>query len=108
MKSRILHLSPARRRGILFAAVLALGLVAAPLHFFIAPAAAQLVSARDRPDRPDRPDRSKPRRFTGPTSSQPLALTADDAFLVVANPDNNSVTFFDVSNDRNRDEQPSY
>jgi DNA-binding beta-propeller fold protein YncE len=32
-------------------------------------------------------------RFVGPTSSQPLALTADNAFLVVANPDNNSVTF---------------
>src|SRR5581483_7388125 len=41
-------------------------------------------------------------RFAGPTSSQPLALTADDAFLVVANPDNNSVTFFDVRAGRNR------
>src|SRR5262245_39480703 len=41
-------------------------------------------------------------RFVGPTSSQPLALTADDAFMVVANPDNNSVTFFDLRNDRNR------
>lgn len=41
-------------------------------------------------------------RFSGPTSSQPLALTADDAFLVVANPDNNSVSFFDVRFDRNR------
>jgi YVTN family beta-propeller protein len=35
-------------------------------------------------------------------SSQPLALTADDAFLVMANPDNNSVTFFDVRDDHNR------
>src|SRR5438105_14817033 len=35
-------------------------------------------------------------RFTGPTSSQPLALSADDSLLAVANPDNNSVTFFDV------------
>ena len=43
-----------------------------------------------------------PLRFAGPTSSQPLALTADDGFLVVANPDNNSVTFFDVRGDRNR------
>lgn len=43
-----------------------------------------------------------PVRFDGPTSSQPLALTADDAFLAVANPDNNSVTFFDVRGDRNR------
>ena len=41
-------------------------------------------------------------RFVGPTSSQTLALTANDAFLVVANPDNNSVTFFDVRQDRNR------
>jgi YVTN family beta-propeller protein len=41
-------------------------------------------------------------RFAGSTSSQPLALTADDAFLVVANPDNDSVTFFDVRDDRNR------
>jgi YVTN family beta-propeller protein len=37
------------------------------------------------------------KRFTGPTSSQPLALTANDAFLVVANEDNNSVTFFEVT-----------
>ncbi|MGJ5819544.1 beta-propeller fold lactonase family protein [Paludibaculum fermentans] len=43
-----------------------------------------------------------PTLFSGPTSSQPLALTADDAFLVVANPDNNSVSFFDLRQDRNR------
>ena len=41
-------------------------------------------------------------RFTGPTSSQPLAITADDSFMVVANPDNNSVSFFDLRFDRNR------
>ncbi len=41
-------------------------------------------------------------RFVGPTASQPLALSADGAFLVVANPDNNSVSFFDLRNDRNR------
>jgi YVTN family beta-propeller protein len=41
-------------------------------------------------------------RFGGPTSSQPLALTAKDDFLVVANPDNNSVTFIDTREDRNR------
>jgi len=41
-------------------------------------------------------------RFVGPTSSQPLALTANDAFLMVANPDNNSVSFFDLRADRNR------
>jgi uncharacterized protein (TIGR03437 family) len=39
-----------------------------------------------------------PIRFAGPTSSQTLALSADDALLAVANPDNNSVTFFDVKN----------
>jgi YVTN family beta-propeller protein len=41
-------------------------------------------------------------RFAGPTSSQPLALTADNAYLVVANEDNDSVTFFDLRNDANR------
>jgi len=41
-------------------------------------------------------------RFAGPTASQPLALTADDAFLVVANTDSNSITFFDLRNGRNR------
>jgi len=41
-------------------------------------------------------------RFAGPTSSQPLALTADGSFLVAANPDNNSVSFFDLRSDRNR------
>ena len=30
-------------------------------------------------------------RFTGPTSSQPLALSADDSLLLVANPDNNTI-----------------
>jgi YVTN family beta-propeller protein len=41
-------------------------------------------------------------RFVGPLSSQPLALTSDDKFLAVANPDNNSVSFFDVRDNRNR------
>src|SRR5207247_7086876 len=31
------------------------------------------------------------------TSSQPLALSADGELLAVANPDNNTVTFFDTS-----------
>jgi hypothetical protein len=35
-------------------------------------------------------------RFAGPTSSQPRALSADP-LLAGANPDNNSVTLFDVS-----------
>ena len=37
-------------------------------------------------------------RFTGATSSQPLALSADDSLLLVANPDNNSVSLFDLKN----------
>lgn len=41
-------------------------------------------------------------RFSGPTSSQPLALPADDSFLAVVNPDNNTVSFFDVTADSNR------
>jgi YVTN family beta-propeller protein len=41
-------------------------------------------------------------RFVGPTSSQPLALSANGDFLVVANPDNNSVSFFDLRADKNR------
>lgn len=45
---------------------------------------------------------SSPARFAGPMSSQPLALTSDDRFLIVANPDNDSVSFFDVRQDRNR------
>jgi YVTN family beta-propeller protein len=41
-------------------------------------------------------------RFAGPTNSQPLALSANGAFLVVANPDNDTATFFDLRTDRNR------
>jgi YVTN family beta-propeller protein len=41
-------------------------------------------------------------RFSGPSSSQPLALPANDSFLAVVNPDNNSVSFFDVTGDANR------
>jgi YVTN family beta-propeller protein len=41
-------------------------------------------------------------RFVGPTSSQSLALTADGSFMVVANADNNSVSFFDLRNNGNR------
>jgi YVTN family beta-propeller protein len=40
-------------------------------------------------------------RFAGPTSSQPLALSADGKFLAVANPDNNTVSLFNVKNDAN-------
>jgi len=41
-------------------------------------------------------------RFTGATSSQPLALSADDSLLIVANPDNNSVSLFDLRNNGTR------
>src|SRR5262245_13154304 len=37
-------------------------------------------------------------RFTGPASSQPLALSADGSVLAVVNPDNDSVSFFAVIN----------
>src|SRR5512139_1945226 len=46
--------------------------------------------------------KEKPTRFGGPTSSQPLALTADGEFLLVVNPDNDTVSIFDVKNDKNR------
>lgn len=52
------------------------------------------------PDEP--PTRPAATRFAGPTSSQPLALTADGAFLAVANADSNSVSFFDLRLDKNR------
>ncbi len=35
--------------------------------------------------------------FVGPTSSQPLALSADGSLLAVVNPDNDSVSFFTVA-----------
>ncbi|MEO7651315.1 MAG: YncE family protein, partial [Bryobacteraceae bacterium] len=41
-------------------------------------------------------------RFAGPTSSQPMSLSADGTLLAVANPDNDSVSFFDVQSDSNR------
>jgi YVTN family beta-propeller protein len=41
-------------------------------------------------------------RFDGPISSQNLALSADDGFLAVVNPDNNTVSLFDVRDDRNQ------
>ncbi|HLJ46281.1 MAG TPA: beta-propeller fold lactonase family protein [Bryobacteraceae bacterium] len=37
----------------------------------------------------------------GPSSSQPLALTQDNSRLIVANPDNNTVSIFVVENDQN-------
>ncbi len=41
-------------------------------------------------------------RFVGPTSSQPLSITADNAFLAVANADKNSVSVFDLRRDKNK------
>jgi YVTN family beta-propeller protein len=41
-------------------------------------------------------------RFAGPISSQPLALSGDGAFLASVNPDNNSVSLFDLRADKNR------
>lgn len=41
-------------------------------------------------------------RFAGPTSSQPLALSADGTLLAVANPDRDTVSFFDVASDHDR------
>src|SRR5690348_7337764 len=37
---------------------------------------------------------------SGPTSSQPIALTPDDSRLIVANPDNNTVSIFVVQDDQ--------
>lgn len=50
----------------------------------------------------DRVNAQTARRFAGPTNSQPLALSADDSLLLVANPDNNSVTLFDAGNGHSR------
>jgi YVTN family beta-propeller protein len=41
-------------------------------------------------------------RFAGPISSQPLALSGDGAFLASVNPDNNSVSLFDLRADKNK------
>ena len=38
----------------------------------------------------------------GPTTSSPIALTPDDRFVWVANPDNNSVSVVRVENDANQ------
>ena len=62
-------------------------ILAGVLWFVRTPAAAQTVAVAT---------------FSGPTSSQPLAITAADEFLAVVNPDNNSVSFFDLRSDRNR------
>jgi len=48
----------------------------------------------------DKKDKEKKDRFAGPISSQPLDLTADGESLLVVNPDNNSLTIFDVKKDK--------
>lgn len=40
-------------------------------------------------------------RYSGPISSQPIALSADGWLLASVNPDNGTVSFFNVSEDRN-------
>ena len=40
-------------------------------------------------------------RADGPAGSAPIALTPDDAFVWMVNPDNDSVSVFDVRNDLN-------
>lgn len=40
--------------------------------------------------------------FPGPTSSQPLALDAAGELLAVVNPDNDTVSFFNVAGDKNK------
>src|SRR4051794_41178357 len=40
--------------------------------------------------------------FTGPTSSPPLALSADETLLLVPNPENNAVTLSAVTADANK------
>jgi YVTN family beta-propeller protein len=48
------------------------------------------------------PAQSEPKRFAGPSASQPLALSADGNLLIAANPDNNSVSLFNVQYDANK------
>ncbi len=64
--------------------VLALLVVPVLTGFFIAALRSPHVGAQESP------------RFAAPTNSQPLALSADDSLLAVANPDTNSVTLFDT------------
>ena len=54
---------------------------------------AELTGLVETPGLPPVPERC---RFPGPTSSQPLALTARGDFLAAVNPENDTVSFFDV------------
>ena len=81
--SPVIHLSPRRpwRGAVRAAAVIAIGIAGALVW----------TTAVTRPE--------PVTRYAGPTSSQPIALSADDALLAVANPDNNSVSIFDTRGD---------
>jgi YVTN family beta-propeller protein len=76
-------MTPTRRkiRFLKVAVCLALGAALAPIYFYedATPVEAQAV------------------RFAGPTSSQPIALSADGSLLAMANPDNDSVTLFSTN-----------
>lgn len=63
---------------------------------------AGLYVASHRGARSQQPASQPLTRFAGPTSSQPLALDAAGGLLIVANPDNDTVSIFDVAQDRNR------
>jgi len=48
------------------------------------------------------PARAAATRFAGPTKSGPLAISADDTLLAVANQDNASISIFDLTEDKNQ------
>jgi len=75
------------RRATGWQALAVVGAIGASLAFWPVPLASQGSAAA---------------RFSGPINSQPIALSADDSLLAVCNPDNNSVSFFDVRGDANR------
>lgn len=73
-----------RRYGILLVGCLVVALPVADSLIKSSPATAQAAT-----------------RFAGATKSGPIALSADDTLLAVVNPDANSVSLFDVGQDRN-------
>src|SRR5262249_17588336 len=81
-----------KNRVSLFIAFVLVGLLSAPLWVGIQTFAKEKGK-----------DKGKGGRFPGATSSQPLPLTADGESLLVVNPDNDSVTIFNVKKDKNRE-----
>jgi YVTN family beta-propeller protein len=75
---------PIRYLQALIGLVLSWGIVMVFPHASVVPAAAQTAA------------------FSSPTTSQPLALSADGSLLIVANPDHDSVTLFEVGEDAHR------